>query len=411
MTAVLAPMPSAPVATAPADCGLRVLYVLKRYPRLSETFIVRELLGLEARGLVVGVDALLAAEPGASHGDVERVCAEVRYLPRRAMWSRAVVAAHLRVGLRRPRTWLRLAGRARRNHGWRRFVQAGLVAERVRREHFDHVHAHFATSAAEVARDAAALSGRRFTVTAHAKDIFHTDNVAQLASRVCGAAAVVTVSQYNARHLRDVVPGVAVRYVPNGLPEPPAVTPSAAGPIVCVARLVPKKGVDVLIRAAALTRTRLPVEIVGDGSCRADLEALVAELGLRDRVTFRGAQPSAAVDAHYRRCAMVVLPCRVDADGDRDGMPTVLVEAMARGLPVVSTDVVGIAELIEHGRTGLLVAPDDPVALAAALDQLALDPASGRDLGGAARTSVLAAFAPERATPALVAVFAEAVRS
>ncbi|MBI4934392.1 MAG: glycosyltransferase family 4 protein [Actinobacteria bacterium] len=389
--------------------GLRVLYVLKRYPRLSETFVVRELLGLEAAGVSVGVDALLTPEPGAHHADVDRVAASVRYLPRKAEWSRPMVTAHLRVGVHRPLTWVRLARAARRTGGWRRFAQAGMVADRVRGDGFHHVHAHFATAAAEVARDAAALSGVTFSVTAHAKDIFHEDNTEQLPRRVAGAATVVTVSEYNVRHLADVMPMQRVRFVPNGLPMPGAAVPSPDGPVLCVARLVPKKGIDVLIRAMAVLQTPRSLEIVGDGACRADLERLAGELGVDDRVRFLGALTSADVDEAYRRCALVALPCRIDADGDRDGMPTVLVEAMARAVPVVSTDVVGIDELVHHGHSGLLVRPEDPTALAAAIDQLLGDPEGAAAMGRHGREHVIDAFAPARATSALLSVFREAV--
>ena len=401
-----------PLVVDPLDrpgTGMHVLYVLKRYPRLSETFVVRELLGLESAGVRVGVDALLPPESGAQHADVAHVAAAVRYLPRTAEWSRPMLGAHLRVGLRRPLTWMRLARTARRGGGWRRFAQAGMVADRVRCDGFRHIHAHFATAAAEVARDAAALSGVTFSVTAHAKDIFHDQNTDLLPRRVAGAATVVTVSGYNVRHLAAVLPEQRVRYVPNGLPIPGAAVPRPTGPLLCVARLVPKKGIDVLIRAIAVLDNARSLEIVGDGTCRADLEALTRSLGLEHRVTFRGALTSADVDEAYRRCSLVALPCRIDADGDRDGMPTVLVEAMARAVPVVSTDVVGIDELVEHGRTGMLVPPEDPAALASAIDELLRDPDAAAAMGAEGRRHVIEAFAPQRATAALLGVFREAV--
>jgi len=400
-----------PVTAAAVDTtGLRVLYVLKRYPRLSETFIVRELLGLEAAGAHVGIDALLEPEAGVQHPDVNAVRAVVRYLPRKPRWTAAVLGAHLRVGLRRPVQWTIRAMRARRHGGWRRFVQAGIVADRVRRDGFDHVHAHFATAAAEVARDAASLAGRTFSVTAHAKDIFHVDNADQLPKRLGEAAAVVTVSHYNVRHLGRELPGRRVRYVPNGLPVPDAVTPRADGPVLCVARLVPKKGIDLLVQAIASTRTDRRLEIIGDGPCRVDLEQLAVDLGVTARVQFMGALASTDVDAAYRRCAILVLPCRIDPNGDRDGMPTVLIEAMARAIPVVSTDVVGLDELIATGRDGVLVRPEDPVAIAAAIDDLLDDPRRAGELGAAGRRRVIGEFAPSFATSALLDVFHEAVR-
>ena len=389
--------------------GLRVLYVLKRYPRLSETFIVRELLGLEAAGVQVGIDALLQPEPGPQHADVEAVRAEVRYVPRKPRWTTDVVHAHARVGLRHPVRWTRRAVRAYRADNWRRFAQAGLVADRVRREGYQHIHAHFATASAEVARDAAALADVGYSVTAHAKDIFHVDNVEHLATRLGEASTVVTVSHYNVRHLRTVLPGSRVRYVPNGLPMPAAMEPQAGGPVLCVARLVPKKGIDLLVRAMATSGHQRTLEIIGDGPCRAELEALAAELGIAGRVHFRGALTAAQVDMAYRRCSMLALPCRIDPDGDRDGMPTVLIEAMARAIPVVSTAVIGLDELVTDGVDGRLVAPEDPAALAAAIDALLDDPDTARRMGAAARDRVVGEFAPQHATAALLHVYDEAL--
>jgi glycosyltransferase involved in cell wall biosynthesis len=397
--------------TAVATGDLRVLYVLKRYPRLSETFIIRELLGLEAAGAHVGVDALLEPEAGVQHPYVDAVHAAIRYLPRRPRWTAEVIAAHFCVGLRRPVQWTTRAIRARRLGGWRRFMQAGIVAQRVRREGFDHVHAHFATAAAEVARDAAALAGVTFSVTAHAKDIFHVDNADRLFERLGEAATVVTVSHYNVRHLGEELPGRRVRYVPNGLPVPVAITPCANGPVLCVARLVPKKGIDLLVQAIASMHSDRTLEIIGDGPCRAELEQLALELGVTARVRFRGAVASTDVDAAYRRCALLALPCRIDTEGDRDGMPTVLIEAMARAIPVVSTRVIGLDELITTGCDGVLVPPEDPAALAAAIDELLDDPRRAAELGAAGRRRVLGEFAPSFATSALLAVFHEAVRS
>ncbi len=396
-----------------------MLYVLKRYPRLSETFITRELLELEAIGCRLGVDSLMPQEDGPRHADVDRVRAEVRYLPRRPkLTDRVVLVAHLRVGRRRPLRWSRLAVTARRKGGWGQFLQAGLVADRVKRESFDILHAHFATAAADVARAAAALSGRPFTVTAHAKDIYHDDNVASLPDRVRGAAAVVTVSAFNMRHLASNLPGSVLAMVPNGVPSglPAMSTPPRngdSGTILCVARLVEKKGVDVLIDAVALLTAAHPhlvVEIIGDGPLDETLRARAKAAGVDGVIRFLGPQPSDVVDAAYLRCAMVVLPCRVAANGDRDGMPTVIIEAMARGLPVISTDVVGISEAVKPGRTGLLVPPDDPAALATAMDVLLLDAELRIRLGAAGRALVSRQYDPGVSAALLLDVFAGARR-
>jgi glycosyltransferase involved in cell wall biosynthesis len=384
-----------------------VLYVLKRFPRLSETFVLHELLGLEAAGERVLVDALLPPEDEPRHPELTALRASVRYLPRHPRWNqRAVAAAHIRTAGRSPLVWLRLAARARRHGQWRRFVQAGMVADRIRTDGVRHVHAHFATAAAEVARDAAALARVPITVTAHAKDVFETANAAQLPRRLRGVSAVVTVSRFNVEHLRNVFPSLPVTHVPNGIRAAPASTPIPAGPVLCVARLVPKKGVDVLVDAAGLLPAgAAQIEVIGGGPLAADLVRRVKTGPAQGRVRFLGPQSSDEVDLAYRRCSMVVLPCRVAEDGDRDGLPTVLLEAMAHGLPVISTDVVGIPEVVRHGETGLIVPPDDPEALAAAIASLVADPVFAQRLGSQGRDLVLRRFDPARSIAALRAVW------
>ncbi|MEZ5255649.1 MAG: glycosyltransferase family 4 protein [Ilumatobacteraceae bacterium] len=284
------------------------------------------------------------------------------------------------------------------------------MAHRLEREGFDHVHCHFATAACEVARPAA-LAGRSFTVTAHAKDIFHEDNAPLLSERTLGAAGVVTVSRYNVDHLRTALPGLAIHHVPNGLPLPDVCGVTPGGPVLCVARLVPKKAIDVLLHAIARCRDDVRLELVGDGPQRDELEALANELGIADCVVFAGARSSDEVDAAYRRCSMVVLPCRIDAAGDRDGTPTVLVEAMGRGLPVISSDIVGLAEIVQHGITGLLTPAEDPAALAVAIEHLATDGELAARLGAAGRRLVADQFSPARSAELLCRLFQRAAIS
>ncbi len=383
-----------------------VLYVLKRYPRLSETFIVRELATLEALGEHLLVDALLPPEDEPRHPEVGIVDAEVRYLPRRPkLRNPEVLAAHARIARRMPRAWLAEAQRARRDGIWRRFVQAGLTADRARRTGVVHIHAHFATAAAEVAGIAGRLAGVPVTVTAHAKDIYHESNAPHLQRRLEGVAGIVTISRRNADHLATAVPHVAVHHIPNGVAVSQASRePIPNGVVLCVARLVEKKGVDTLVRAVARVARNVPTvraEVVGAGPLRHELELLAADLGVQERITFSGALPFPEVERAYRRAAMLVLPCRVADDGDRDGLPTVLLEAMGRGLPVVSTHVAAIPELVLHEENGLLVPPDDDAALARAIVRLYADPAWAAALGRAGRSSVARGHDPVRSARAL----------
>jgi glycosyltransferase involved in cell wall biosynthesis len=387
--------------------------VLKRFPRLSETFVLREILSLEALGERILIDSILVPEEGPRHQDVGRLQAEVRYLPRRPrLRERPVVRAHLGVAVRAPVLWGRLALRARRTATWRRFLQAGLVAHRARQAGVRHIHAHFLTAAAEVARDASILTGIPVSVTAHAKDIFQVDNARLVRSRAHGTTALVTVSDYNARHLREVIGnGLGIHCVRNGVALAPARADRPHGPVLCVARLVPKKGVDVLIDAAALLRPKFPdlrVEVLGGGRMEEPLKRQAEALGLLGTIRFLGPRAWDEVEAAFGRCSMVVLACRVADDGDRDGMPTALTEALARGLAVVSTDVAGIGELVRHGETGLLIPPDDPAALADAIQVLRVDRRLAKRLGRAGRELVAERFDPRQSAQLLQRVFAGA---
>jgi glycosyltransferase involved in cell wall biosynthesis len=386
---------------------------LKRFPRVSETFVLNELLALEERGERMLIDALLPPEEGPRHPELECLHANVRYLPRRPrLRDRRVALAHLRLGVAAPRRWLRLARRAWGTETWRRFLQAGLVARRVRRERVRHIHAHFATAAAEVARDAASLAGVPFTVTAHAKDIFKRENTRLLGRRVDGAAAVITISEFNARHLRAALPGMPIRHVPNGMPLPAPAPGAPDGAVLCVARLIPKKGVDLLIEACGrLSELQgLRIEIVGDGPLAGELSELARSRGVAGRIEFLGALASDEVDAALRRSSLVALPCRIAPDGDRDGIPTVLLEAMARGIPVVSTRVGGIPEVVRNRETGLLVDPEDPQALAEAIAALAHDRSFAESLGAAGRSLIRERFDPQRNAALLQSVFDKAGR-
>ncbi len=395
---------------------MKVLYVLKRYPRLSETFVVREILGIEAVGVTVLIDALLPPEDEPRHADLDHVRAAVRYLSRRPARTDGVLTASFWLALKRPRVVLReaRAARDRFRAGDRRALrywrQSLLVARRAQKAGVTQVHCHFATAAAQVALPAAAMAGVPCSITAHAKDIFHRDNAPTLRERIAAAQAVVTVSAFNVDHLRGVVgtnAAAKIHHIANGVPLGPAnehTVGQASSPVLCVSRLVPKKGIDTLIEAVSLLASDDPtlrLDLIGSGPLIEDLHTLARELGVSDRVRFLGAQTSAQVEEAYSRCSLVALPCRIDGDGDRDGLPTVLVEALGRAVPVISTNVVGIPELVRHGNTGLLIDPDDAPALAAAITKLRSDPEFARSMGAAGRELVAQAYDPATSARAL----------
>ena len=365
-------------------------YVMKRFPKLTESFVVDEILALEAAGETVLVDSLETPLDEPRHSELGRLRASVRYVPERP-GRRAALRAHIRLAARRPITWLREARRARREDRVEDFRRAVLIAARCVASRARRLHTHFAYYGADFAAEAARLTGRDLTITAHANDIWQIRNAPHLARRLSQADAVVTVTEYNARHLRSVVPETRVHVVPLAVDDADVAAAPPDGPILCVARLVPKKGIDTLIQAFALLAPRRPglrLELIGEGHVEQELRGEADRAGVAERVAFLGPQPREKVHEAYERCSLVALACRVTEDGDRDGLPVVLLEALARGLPVVTTSVVGIPELIEDRVTGLLVPPDDPEALAAAIAQLLDDRDLARDLGAAGRRLV-----------------------
>jgi colanic acid/amylovoran biosynthesis glycosyltransferase len=374
----------------------RIGYVLKMYPRFSETFVLDELLELERQGVELRIFSLKEPTDGIVHGDVERLHARVTYVRWRDL--RSVVGAHARVLRRRPRRWastLVSALRRRRFPAVKYFLKAGVIAEHVERERIPHLHAHFASSAASVALDVHRLTGVPYSFTAHAKDIYRHDlDLDYLRTKLNEAEFAVTVSDFNRRHLDRLGAHRVVR-IYNGLDlerferngsardEPPLV--------LGVGRLVEKKGFDVLIRACALLRrdsVRFHCAIVGKGELADDLRATIAELGLEGEVELAGPIPRERLPRLLERAAVVAAPCLVGGDGNRDGLPTVLTEALASKVAVVATPVTGIPELVEDGRTGLLVPERDPEALAAAIRRLLEDRDTARRLAEEGRRRV-----------------------
>ncbi|HMQ31544.1 MAG TPA: glycosyltransferase [Chloroflexaceae bacterium] len=394
----------------------RVGYVLKVYPRFSETFIVNEILAHEAAGAELEIFALRHPTEGRFHEQLARVRAPVTYLPSQGLRA-ADLWAQVRAAAQDPAFWERFA--PARYEDVHDVAQALALAELVRRRGITHLHAHFASVATSVARLAARLAGVTYSFTAHAKDLYHESvDPDDLRRKLADASAVVTVSDYNLAHLREQFgeDAAGVRRIYNGLDlahfpySAPAARPRR---IVAVGRLIEKKGFDVLVDACALLRDRgveLECLIVGAGECGGALAAQIGRLGLEGRVRLLGPRPQGEVAALVRGGAAFAAPCVVGADGNRDGMPTVLLEAMALGTPCVATDVTGIPELIDDGVSGLLVPQRDPAALASALERLLGDAALRLRLATAARRRIEASFDIAHNSAALRAVFAGAAR-
>lgn len=377
----------------------RVGYVLKRYPRYSETFIVNEILAHEAAGLGVEIFSLCAPTDTYFAEQVARVRAPVTYLPTEGLKAADFWASLEEAGEECDDFGAAVA--AARGEEAKVVYQAARLAAAARQKGVGHLHAHFATSATAVARLAARFAGVPYTFTAHAKDIFH-DSVRpdDLGRKLRDAAGVVTVSDFNREFLRRNYGAAAagVVRVYNGLDlagfpfRDPADRPAR---VVAVGRLVEKKGFADLIDAVAVLAGRgraVTCQIIGGGELEADLKAHAGRLGLQSQVEFLGPRPQSEVLAAVEGAAVLAAPCVVGNDGNRDGLPTVLLEAMALGTPCVATPVTGIPELVRDGDTGVLVPERDPPALADALVHLIDDPALRTRLAGRARTLIEAEF-------------------
>jgi glycosyltransferase involved in cell wall biosynthesis len=399
-----------------------IAYILKMYPRFSETFVLSELLELERQGVPLHIFSLKKPDDGIFHADIARVRARVAYLPDSVIFApRAFADAHRQVCRENParyRTALRLALARRRTVTLKHFVQAGYIAALAGRLGIGHVHAHFASAPAAIALHVHRLTGIPYSFTAHAKDIYmDTVDRSQLARKLRSASFAITVSDYNRSHLEQLAGDGRIvriyngldlaRFSPNGGPhdDPPLV--------LAVGRLIEKKGFADLIRACALLRDqgfRFRCRIVGKGPLEGELRNRIRELGLGRLVELTGPLPRERLLQLYPRASLVVAPCVVGSDGNRDGLPTVLIEALALGIPVISTRVTGIPELVEDGRTGLLVPEHDPASLAAAIRLLLTERATAEEFGRAGRAHVEREFELTANVGRLRTLFEESAR-
>jgi colanic acid/amylovoran biosynthesis glycosyltransferase len=391
-------------------------YVLKRFPRISETFIAAELIELERQGERVTVFAVTRPQEPFVHAFLDELRAEVVYLPHRPLRSPIRVArALVRVARSDARGWLGAAARSLwppRLAGVRRLLQATVLRDEMRVAGIDHAHAHFATAAAGLAHLSWRMGGPPYSVTTHAKDIYHHDvRVDRLREKLMHALFVATVSRDNRRHLDAVLGGTTPVHVVSNSVDLRRLNGSAPrrpepGLVLSVARLVEKKGLLDLVEACAvLIRRGTPVqlELVGDGPLRGQIAAAAERLGAPLRL--HGVLPQEQVQELYRRASVFSLPCVVASTGDRDGLPTSVLEAMALGVPVVTTAVNGLSEVVIDEETGLLVPEHDPVRLADALGRVLADPALALRLADAGRRHVEHGFKLERNIARLRALF------
>jgi glycosyltransferase involved in cell wall biosynthesis len=384
----------------------RVAYLIKCFPRASETFILHEIIELERQGVPLHIFSLL--EPGADKlpAAVEQVQAPVTYLPRRPL---SLLAATLRRLRRSPGRLLEVAlTEFIRSPQWatvKHLSYAAELAEQLESAGITHVHAHYANTPAAVAQLVEQLTGISYSFTAHAKDIYLT-RPASLIHRMRAARFVVTCTAYNQSYLTGLLEKPLeqpVHCIYHGLDlqlferaeQPEAATAVERPLILAVARLVEKKGLPYLLDACRLLADQgydFRCRLVGEGPLRGQLEQQIRDLALDKRVTLWGQEAHERVIAMYREATIVALPCIVGEDGDRDGIPNALVEAMSLGVPVVSTPISGVPELITDEANGLLVPPHDAIALALSLSRLLDDAALRQRLARAGRETVMTNF-------------------
>lgn len=391
----------------------KIAYVVKRYPRFSETFIVNEILAHERAGLDLEIVAIRPCTDTHFQDRIALVQAPLTVLPSAGVRGEAFWGRAHRVARRNPRVWEELA--EAESEDFLDVYQALELAEFIHDRHITHLHAHFASTSASVARLASRITGVPFTFTAHAKDIYHESvSSADLQRKLRDAATTITVSDFNLAHLKNEFGEDAARVVRvyNGLdleqfayqpPRPDTHT------ILAVGRMVEKKGFHVLLAACAELRRRgvdFHCEFIGQGEEERRLREMASRLELEELVDFRGPQPQAEVIRAMQQSAVLATPCVVGKDGNRDGMPTVLLEAMALGTPCVATEVTGIPEAMTDGEHGLVVAPDDPLALADALERVLRDFPLRQQLALGARRRVEEHFQVTRAAEHLRRIFA-----
>ncbi|MGN7827720.1 glycosyltransferase [Agrobacterium radiobacter] len=402
----------------------KIVVLLKGYPRLSETFIAQELLGLEKAGLKLELMSMRRPTDKKRHPVHDEIRAPVTYLPEylheeplrvlRALW-----ACRKKPGFTKAlrQFFSDLPHDLSRNR-FRRFGQAAVLSHEWPAD-AEWLHVHFIHTPASVAAYTHLMTGTPWTISAHAKDIW-TSNDRDLAAKLQSARWAVTCTAGGFQHLQ-ILSGARknVHLSYHGLdltrfphfetPRPVRDGSDADDPvrILSVGRAVKKKGIDILLRALA----SLPQNIhwrfthIGGGDELAALKKLADELCIADRIVWTGAMDQKQVLENYREADLFALACRITSDGDRDGLPNVLVEAASQALTCISTNISGIPEFFVSGENGLLTEPENPAAFAEALRMAITDPQLRQRLGSAAENRVRTAFDHRTSIAELKALF------
>jgi len=396
-------------------------YLFERFPSFGQTFCYREVAELERQGAEVSVFSIRRRTGEPAQDWDESIVRRVTYLPEEAQLvqeiDRAARAGEL------PAAAVNGLKEWGRQPDFLRLYQAAYIGLRLRTASIQQVHAHFAGMAARTAYWIRQFFGIEFSLTAHANDIFAPrDFVVGLPKLFDAASAVVTVSDFAVARLKTQFPGHAAKFhgVYNGVDLALFRAAQFGGNIplvLSIGRLIEKKGFADLIAACAMLKQRgqdFRCEIIGEGPLEGPLRAQIAEAQLQESVQLIGPRTQSQIAERLASGTIFVLPCRKDATGDMDNLPTVIMEAMAAGLPVISTALAGIPEMVQSGITGELVPPNDHAALAEAMAALASNAALSRQYGARGRELAGTKFSLEKNVASLAAILSgrgESVRS
>lgn len=358
----------------------RVAYLFERFPSFSQTFCYREVAELDRQGCEIDIYSIRKPHDEPPQDWNEKIVARVHYLPEQAQLTREIDGA-----LERKEPNKEIVDLARewgRRSDFLRLYQAIYLGLRLKRDGINHVHAHFAGMAARTAFWINKFFGIPFSFTGHANDIFAPQEFEiGLEKLIDAASTVIAVSDYAANFLQERFPQSAgkIHRIYNGLDLSKFGRATFSNPIpliIAIGRLIDKKGFADLVRACDVLKKRgreFRCEIIGEGPLENELRAEIAKRDLKSHVNVAGPKSQKEVVERLASARVLVLPSVVDPNGGRDNLPTVIMEAMAAGLPVVSTSVGGIPEMVVHDETGFLVQPGDGTALADAIERVIVD--------------------------------------
>ncbi len=400
-------------------------YILKGYPRISETFISNEILLLEQLGFKIFLFPMRHPRENFCHDSVKKIQAKIHYLPTDLFRNFfQLIIPNLLLAVKKPKIYMKAVSiafrrfsRTKKTATFKHLFQAGYMVYKhlLKTPEIQHLHGHFAHSPTSVTMFASLLSGVPFSFTAHAKDIY-TSNKKQLREKILKASFVATCTKYNARYLKEIAGSVdtPIHCIYHGIDTD--LFQSAGARIECsppynlltVARITEKKGLPTIYRALGkLKKSGVGFRhtLIGDGDDKKAILSLIADLGLEQNCILLGTQPHKEVLKQFRESDLFILGCEIAKNGDRDGIPNVLVESLAMGVPAISTNVSAIPEILHSQKTGLVVQPGRSDEMAEGIMHLLTDNILRQKIVQQGQTLVKKGFNNKELTAKLAALF------